>query len=99
MLGDIVRWGSRRRAQGTWLKGVLPAWRLDLGLFETRCHSNIGRMQRVARRRTRKFPLIRPIFSCLAALSFAAQLALAEIPDWEAAVRPLDEGVPQVAVM
>jgi len=29
---------------------------------------------------------------------FAAS-AVAEIPDWDAAVRPLDEGVPQVAVM
>jgi outer membrane protein assembly factor BamD (BamD/ComL family) len=32
-------------------------------------------------------------------LSGLAQRAGAEIPDWDAAVRPLDEGVPQVAVM
>ena len=35
----------------------------------------------------------------LVSLIIFAASAVAELPDWDAAVRPLDEGVPQVAVM
>ena len=56
-------------------------------------------MQRAARHWTEKFALVAPLFLSLAALSFTAPLARGEITDWDAAVRPLDEGVPQVAVM
>jgi predicted negative regulator of RcsB-dependent stress response len=47
----------------------------------------------------RKFSLAPVLWAFLAVLWFAAQLARAEVADWDAAVRPLDEGIPQVAVM
>ena len=39
------------------------------------------------------------VLTWFAFLFIFAASAVAEIPDWDAAVRPLDEGVPQVAVM
>src|SRR5438270_4098046 len=72
----------------------------DLGLFGRKRHSRIGSMQRVARHHMKKFYRLAPVVSGLLGLAlWAAQPALAEIADWDAAVRPLDEGVPQVAVM
>jgi predicted negative regulator of RcsB-dependent stress response len=48
----------------------------------------------------KKFRALSPAASALfALLVFMAEPAAAEIADWDAAVRPLDEGVPQVAVM
>jgi outer membrane protein assembly factor BamD (BamD/ComL family) len=56
-------------------------------------------MRRAARHQiTKRFPV--PILSAaLALLTLVSQSAPGEIADWDAAVRPLDEGVPQVAVM
>ncbi|HEY8835828.1 MAG TPA: hypothetical protein VIM09_09620, partial [Chthoniobacterales bacterium] len=46
------------------------------------------------------FCTLSTVGSVLTALFLAtAKTAAAEIVDWDAAVRPLDEGVPQVAVM
>src|SRR3954466_3472565 len=56
-------------------------------------------MERIERHWTKKFRLNCLIFLSLTALSLAGQPARAEIADWDAAVRPLEEGVPQVAVM
>src|SRR5438270_8253391 len=72
----------------------------DLGLFGRKRHSRIGSMQRVARHQMKNFYRLAPVVSGLLGLALgAAQPALAEIADWDAAVRPLEEGVPQVAVM
>src|ERR1041384_8598532 len=57
-------------------------------------------MQRNGRERMKKdWALEAPVSVIVALLLVLPGFALAEIPDWEAAVRPLDEGVPQVAVM
>jgi tetratricopeptide (TPR) repeat protein len=57
-------------------------------------------MQRDNRHQIKKFGTLSPIVSGLFALAlWTAQPASAEIADWDAAVRPLDEGLPQVAVM
>jgi TolA-binding protein len=77
----------------------LSGERLDLGLFETGWHSRIEPMEQAARNRMRKISLAQGIWALLAALWFVAQPARAEVADWDAAVRPLDEGIPQVAVM
>ena len=45
------------------------------------------------------FPLLRGAVCALVALLLVVASIHAEIADWETAVRPLDEGVPQVAVM
>src|SRR5256714_4790959 len=45
------------------------------------------------------FPRLRRVAGALASFLLVASTAKPEIADWEAAVRPLDEGVPQVAVM
>src|SRR2546423_713952 len=45
------------------------------------------------------FPRLRRVMGALASFLLVASTAKPEIADWEAAVRPLDEGVPQVAVM
>jgi outer membrane protein assembly factor BamD (BamD/ComL family) len=57
-------------------------------------------MQLDPRDRARKTPpgLLRVLVGVVFLFAFAG-LALGEIVDWDAAVRPLDEGVPQVAVM
>ena len=47
----------------------------------------------------RNSKILLPAVAALFLLLSFAGLANAEIPDWETAVRPLDEGVPQVAVM
>jgi outer membrane protein assembly factor BamD (BamD/ComL family) len=56
-------------------------------------------MEPAARKQRRKFSLAQVIWALLALLWFVAQPARAEVADREAAVRPLDEGIPQVAVM
>jgi len=56
-------------------------------------------MEQAARHRIRKFSLAAAVWALLAVLCFVARPARAEIVDWDAAVRPLDEGIPQVAVM
>jgi outer membrane protein assembly factor BamD (BamD/ComL family) len=56
-------------------------------------------MQRVARHSANKSGLVRLIFVGLAVFFFFAHTARTEIADFDAAVRALDEGVPQVAVM
>jgi outer membrane protein assembly factor BamD (BamD/ComL family) len=56
-------------------------------------------MQQAGRHRIRKISWARVIWALLAVLCFVAPPARAEIVDWDAAVRPLDEGIPQVAVM
>jgi len=72
----------------------------DLGLFERERHSRIGSMRRNARHRMKTFCTLFTVGSGLTALLLAtARPASAEITDWDAAVRPLEEGVPQVAVM
>jgi tetratricopeptide (TPR) repeat protein len=72
----------------------------DLGLFERERHSRIGSMQRDGRNQMKKFCRLLLLLSGLFGWSlWTAQSARAEIADWDAAVRPLDEGVPQVAVL
>src|SRR3954469_5094982 len=72
----------------------------DLGLFGGELHSRIATMQRAACHLRGKFRRTASVVSGLIALVFGwAQTASGEIADWDAAVRPLDEGVPQVAVM
>jgi TolA-binding protein len=56
-------------------------------------------MQPGARHRTKKFRLAWITWALVALLWFPGQTARAEIADWDAAIRPLEEGVPQVAVM
>jgi lipopolysaccharide biosynthesis regulator YciM len=56
-------------------------------------------MEHGARHRLRKICLVRVIWGSLAVLWLVASPARAEVADWDAAVRPLDEGIPQVAVM
>lgn len=70
-----------------------------LGLFETGWHSRIEPMQQGARHWLKEFCLSRVVWAGCALLCLVARPLRAEIPDWEAALRPLDEGVPQVAVM
>ena len=73
---------------------------LDLGLFERGPHSRIEPMQRDGRERMKKSWARRAATSIVAALLILIPgFAPGEIADWETAVRPLDEGVPQVAVM
>src|SRR6266404_4576298 len=70
------------------------------GLFERGCHSRIGSMERSERCPRKKFrALARAVSGLFAFLVLAGKPALAEIADWETAVRPLDEGMPLVAVM
>jgi lipopolysaccharide biosynthesis regulator YciM len=74
--------------------------RPDLGLFERERHSRIESMQTDGRERMKKSCLQGAAATVvLALLIFIPSAAPGEIADWEAAVRPLDEGVPQVAVM
>jgi outer membrane protein assembly factor BamD (BamD/ComL family) len=56
-------------------------------------------MEQAARHRRRKISFAPVIWALLALLWVMGQRAGAEIADWDAAVRPLDEGIPQVAVM
>ena len=71
----------------------------DLRLFATGRHSTIEPMQKDARGPMTNFRRLRAAACALVGvLSFVAP-AWAEIADWDSAVRPLDEGVPQVAVM
>jgi outer membrane protein assembly factor BamD (BamD/ComL family) len=56
-------------------------------------------MQQAARHRIRRIALPRVIWALLTVLWFVAQPVRAEVADWDAALRPLDEGIPQVAVM
>jgi tetratricopeptide (TPR) repeat protein len=57
-------------------------------------------MERDARNQIKKFRRMAFVILALVALAhWRAQPAVAEIADWDAAVRPLDQGVPQVAVM
>jgi outer membrane protein assembly factor BamD (BamD/ComL family) len=56
-------------------------------------------MEQAARHRKRKISLAQVIWGLLAVFWSVAQSARAEVADWDAAVRPLDEGIPQVAVM
>jgi len=57
-------------------------------------------MRRDACNQIKKFHTLSPmVYSLLALIIWTAKPAFAEIADWDAAVRPLDEGVPQVAVM
>jgi lipopolysaccharide biosynthesis regulator YciM len=56
-------------------------------------------MKQGARHRVRKICLARAIWGLTAVLWILAASARAEVADWEAAVRPLDERLPQVAVM
>src|SRR4051794_13510329 len=71
----------------------------DLGLFETGWHSRIGSMLRAERHPMREIFPARIVSVSLALFVFSSLLASAEIADWDAAVRPLDEGIPQVAVL
>src|SRR5438045_4816584 len=73
----------------------------DLGLFGRKRHSRIGSMQWIARHPMKKFYRRLPVVVGLLGLALGAAqpAALAEIVEWDAAVRPLEEGVPQVAVM
>ena len=57
-------------------------------------------MRRDACHQIKKFHTLSPVvYSLLALIIWTAKPAFAEIADWDAAIRPLDEGVPQVAVM
>src|SRR5213596_624236 len=80
--------------------GSRSAPRPDLGLFGRSCHSRIGSMPLdLPRRRKLSHQGLLPVLAWFAFLFAFAVSAVAEIPDWDNAVRPLDEGVPQVAVM
>src|SRR5205807_360835 len=74
---------------------------LDLGLFETREHFRIEPMRPDERDPMKNFRLRSAMVSASLALllMLLPKASTAEIADWDAAVRPLDEGVPQVAVM
>jgi outer membrane protein assembly factor BamD (BamD/ComL family) len=56
-------------------------------------------MQPDEHRSVRSFRVLWTAVAASIAFLFAARPAPAEIADWDAAMRPLDEGVPQVAVM
>src|SRR4030081_2121512 len=72
----------------------------DLGLFEGDRHSRIGSMQRDGRNQMKNFCILVPMVLGQFTLAlWGAQPVSAEIADWDAAVRPLDEGGPQVAVL
>jgi len=62
-------------------------------------HSRIVTMQTDGRGPVKIFRALWVVACALVVLLSGAALARAEIADWENAVRPLDEGVPQVAVM
>src|SRR5947207_6487416 len=68
-------------------------------LFARGRHSRIEPMQKVGRGRIKNFRLLWAAVWALVGFFSAAAVARAEIADWETAMRPLDEGVPQVAVM
>jgi outer membrane protein assembly factor BamD (BamD/ComL family) len=74
---------------------------LDLGLFEAGPHSRIEAMRLNERGPVKNFGRSWAAGSVALALLlvWAAKPASAEIAGWDEAVRPLDEGVPQVAVM
>jgi outer membrane protein assembly factor BamD (BamD/ComL family) len=72
----------------------------DPGLFERGRHFRIESMQRGGCYYLKKFRGLSPalrIFFVL--IIWTAKPVSAEIADWDAAIRPLDDGVPQVAVM
>jgi tetratricopeptide (TPR) repeat protein len=68
-----------------------------LGLFERGPQLRIGSMQSVVRYQRKRF--CPPWRSSFVALALLLETARAEITDWDAAVRPLEDGVPQVAIM
>src|SRR2546423_8407149 len=68
-------------------------------LFARGRHSRIEPMQKDGRGPIKNFRLFRAAVWALVGFFSAAAVARAEIADWETAMRPLDEGVPQVAVM
>src|SRR5437763_4593863 len=76
------------------------SWGVILGLFGREQHSRIGSMQWDTCRHRNRFCTLACLSLGLIGLLLATpHPAWAEIADWDAAVRPLDEGVPQVAVM
>ena len=77
-----------------------PSCYADLGLFERERHFRIELMRRDACHQTKRFCTLSPaLLGLFALIIWMAKPGFAEIADWDAAVRPLDEGVPQVAVM
>jgi outer membrane protein assembly factor BamD (BamD/ComL family) len=73
---------------------------LYLGLFERKLHSRIESSRMNARHKLKKLWALGPAgWAVSALLIWLANSGRAELEDWETAVRPLNEGVPQVAVM
>jgi outer membrane protein assembly factor BamD (BamD/ComL family) len=71
----------------------------DPGLFERGRHFRIESMHRGGCYYLKKFRGLSPALLGCFVLVVWAKSAFAEIADWDAAIRPLDDGVPQVAVM